>query len=86
MANSQREETSPTGLGVRAGLLVFGIVFVVHTLSPSAQVGDSRLSVAVANQVLRDQSLDLSDVDAVTMLDSTYNVRDHERKLLPYFP
>ncbi|MGZ7040080.1 MAG: hypothetical protein ACXVJO_18035, partial [Thermoanaerobaculia bacterium] len=73
-------------LGWRVALLLFGFVFVVHALSPSVQVGDSRLSVDVSTQVLRHQTLDLNGIPEVTALKSHYDVRSHGGRVLPFFP
>lgn len=67
-------------------MLVFAVVAVVHTVSPSVQVGDSRLSVPVATQVLRHHSLDLSKNQRVTALTNKYDVRTVDGRLLPFFP
>ena len=81
-------ETVPASasLGWRVALLVFAIVAVAHSLSPSVQVGDSRLSVPVATQVIRHHTLDLSGDHLVTSLPNQYDVRRVHGRLLPFFP
>ena len=73
-------------LGVRSVLLVLLTVTIVHTFSPSVQIGDSRLSVPVANQVLRHGSLDLSSATQVTSLSNKYDVTKRGARVLPYYP
>lgn len=81
------DRSTPTGsLGWRVALGVFAVVAVVHTLSPSVQVGDSRLSVPVATQVVRHHSLDLSKNALVSALTNKYDVRTVDGRLLPFFP
>lgn len=73
-------------LGARAIVFVFSVVVVVHALSPSVQIGDSRLSVPVAAQVLEHRNLDLRGVSEVESLDDRYDLRVRDGRLLPFFP
>ena len=73
-------------LGSRSILVVFFAVLIVHCMSPSVQVTDSRLSVPVADQVIRHHSLDLSHASQVTSLPFKYDVIERHGRLLPFFP
>ena len=73
-------------LGWQTVLLVVGLVVAVHAISPSVQVGDSRLSVATATSVARDQDLSLNEITAVTELTDKYDVKEVDGRLLPFFP
>ena len=73
-------------LGWQTVLLVVGLVVAVHAISPSVQVGDSRLSVATATSVAREQDLSLNEITAVTELTDEYDVREVDGRLLPFFP
>jgi len=67
-------------------LLIVCIVTVGHVLSPGAQVGDSRLSVPVANAILRHGTLDLRADPLVTALTDKYDVVRRGERVLPFFP
>jgi hypothetical protein len=82
---SERSDAT-VSLGWRVALLVFAVVAVVHAFSPSVQIGDSRLSVPVATQVLRHHTLDLSSDPLVTALTNKYDVREVHGQLLPFYP
>lgn len=83
---SPDDPSSVSQLGVRVVVVVFLLVAFVHALSPSVQVGDSRLSVPVATQVIRQQNLHLEGSHVVTELDDTYDVRHVDGHTLPFFP
>lgn len=85
--SSSRPRSARTStFGWRAAVLVFVIVAAVHSVSPSVQVGDSRLSVAVATQVMRHGALDVESVPVVAALTNKYDVRIHAGHVLPFFP
>ena len=62
------------------------VVFVVNSLSPTPQVGDSRLSVVTAWQFLHHFNFHLEDYPSVTRLSNHYDVVRHGGHLLPFFP
>lgn len=71
----------------RGGILLGIAVAVLHTLSPSPQSGDSRLSVVVAWRLLTTGSLDLSGIPIVDELAGRGDlVTTTGGMLLPYFP
>lgn len=94
MGRPRRPETARPRTGFagwwhdrRGGLLLGAIVFVVHAVSPSPQVGDSRLSVVVAWQLATTGSLDVSAAPAVQSLAWTGDlVTGPDGALLPFFP
>ncbi|MEX2293300.1 MAG: glycosyltransferase family 39 protein [Acidimicrobiales bacterium] len=72
--------------------MVFLLILVVHGISPSAQVTDSRLSVLTAYDLLHNASLDLSDLpDHATTKFSPADydlvrVNGHDLPFFPYAP
>lgn len=65
------------------------LVFVVHSVSPSVQVTDSRLSVFTAYSVYRHCTLDLSRLppQARSQIGTDdYDVVNHDGALLPFYP
>lgn len=65
------------------------LVFVVHSVSPSVQVTDSRLSVFTAYSVYRHRTLDLSRLPmrARSQIGTEdYDVVNHDGALLPFYP
>jgi hypothetical protein len=85
-ASAAEPSTATASLGWRVGLLIFVVVAGLHSLSPSVQIGDSRLSVPVATEVLRHHTLDLSNDRVVTSLANKYDVRVVDGRLLPFYP
>ena len=63
-----------------------GVVFLVHTLSPIPQSGDSRLSAITAWQFLNHFSLDLRGYDEITTLTDQGDLVAAHGHLLPFFP
>jgi hypothetical protein len=85
-----RECPGPAGRGwwqrhVGAVALVL-TVFVVHGLSPSVQIGDSRLSAVTAWRFLTHFDLHLQDYPSVARLSDTYDEVFVAGNTLPYFP
>ena len=71
----------------RAGLVLGAVVFVIHSLSPSPQSGDSRLSLVVAWQLLTTGSIDLSGIPTVEGLAWTGDlISTADGRLVPFFP
>jgi hypothetical protein len=70
----------------RQTLLLFGLVFVVQTLSPSPQVGDSRLSAITAWQFMTHFNLHLEGYANVRHLTNRYDLVHHAGHLLPLYP
>lgn len=65
------------------------LVFVVHSVGPSVQVTDSRLSVFTAYSVYRHGTLDLSRLppQARSQIGTDdYDVVNHDGALLPFYP
>jgi hypothetical protein len=85
---SQSAVDDRDGLGWRPLLFLAAVVLFVHTLSPSVQVADSRMTVPVASAVLEDGTLSLDGVDSVPdALDYTrYDVVERDGATLPFFP
>ena len=76
-------------IGRRTLVVLFLLVFVVHSVSPSAQVTDSRLSVLTAYDLLHHASLDLGDLPdrATTEFSAAdYDVVRVSGRDLPFFP
>jgi hypothetical protein len=67
-------------------LALFGSVFVVQSLSPTPQVGDSRLSVVTAWQFITHLNLHLEGYRNVRNLSNRYDLVHHSGHLLPFFP
>jgi hypothetical protein len=70
-------------------LILFGIVWLVHAVSPSTQVTDSRLSVYTAYVAIHDRTLDLDALPAEARARferDDYDVVERDGALLPYFP
>jgi hypothetical protein len=82
---SDSDDVRPS-LGWRAALVLVVLVVVVHALSPSVQVGDSRLSVPVATAVVRDGTLDLRGDRVVERLRNRYDIEMRGSAVLPFFP
>lgn len=69
----------------RIAPLLFGIVFVTHSLSPVVQIADSRLMVPTALSLAREGNLDLDEFSPPWDLDFRDVVRVEDRHL-PYYP
>jgi hypothetical protein len=67
-------------------LLIFVVVAVAHSLSPAVQIGDSRLSVPVADAVIRHGSFDLRGNKVVAHLTNRYDLVTRDERLLPFYP
>lgn len=84
---STREWVTSTLRRWRPGLLLGAAIFLLHTVSPSPQPGDSRLSVIVAWQLLTSGSIDLAGVPAVEILTAKGDlISGPGGSLLPFFP
>ena len=60
----------------RGGMLLAGVVFLVHSFSPSVQIGDSRLSALTAWRFLTHFDLHLQDYPMVGQLGSSSRSND----------
>jgi len=58
----------------RGGMLLAGVVFLVHSFSPSVQIGDSRLSAVTAWRFLTHFDLHLQDYPMVAELGNSYDL------------
>ena len=70
----------------RGGMLLAGVVFLVHSFSPSVQIGDSRLSAVTAWRFLTHFDLHLQDNPMVAQLGNSYDLVFAGGHTLPYFP
>lgn len=67
-------------------VLLFLLVWAVHTLSPVAQTGDSRLALATAVSVVRDGNLDLDEFSSVSDRPGRRDVYVHDGRTYWAFP
>ena len=70
----------------RGGIGLAAVVFVIHSFSPSVQIGDSRLSALTAWQFLTHFDLHLQDYPMVAQLGNSYDLVFAGGNTLPYFP
>ena len=63
--------------------MIAAVVFVVQSLSPTPQTGDSRLSVVTAWQFLHHLNLHLEQYPRVTELTNHYDMVKHAGHILP---
>lgn len=75
-------------LGLHRLVVLFLVVFLVHALSPSVQVTDSRLSVPTAFAIVTNRTLSLDDVPSVdrALRYTDYDVVRVNDRTLPFFP
>ena len=69
------------GTGVLAA-----VIFMIQCLSPSPQVGDSRLSAITAWQFITHFNLHLESYPLVTHLTARHDIVSHGGHLLPFYP
>jgi hypothetical protein len=70
----------------RGGIGLAVAVFLIHSFSPSVQIGDSRLSALTAWQFLTHFDLHLQDYPMVAQLGNSYDLVFAGGNTLPYFP
>lgn len=80
------EQSELTGKGWKQPLALGLIVFIVHSLSPTPQSGDSRLSTITAWQFFRNFDLHLEGYPIVEALTYRRDLFVYDDHLLPYFP
>ena len=71
---------------VAQGVVLGSVIFVVNALSPTPQIGDSRLSTVTAWQFLHHFNLHLEKYPTVASLTNRYDLVKHSGHLLPFFP
>ncbi|MFZ2058752.1 MAG: hypothetical protein WAV54_15215 [Acidimicrobiales bacterium] len=83
----RHQRPSPQQHGLwRWDLMIAAVVFVVQSLSPTPQTGDSRLSVVTAWQFLHHFNLHLERYPRVTELTNHYDMVKHAGHIVPFFP
>jgi len=70
----------------RGGMGLAAAVFLIHSFSPSVQIGDSRLSALTAWRFLTHLDLHLQDYPMVAQLGNSYDLVFAGGNTLPYFP